>query len=195
MEASSQATGADARPEGNFFDIESYISNYDTKSNITLQRLLFLSRTVPNKDASKRGFYNLERLLKSKGDIQMYRKVFGPTNQHETTADNIDGDDDEEMMEIDNDGFDRDTAVPPAGSGSASAEIVPMDNETTTAAQSKKHCHNCFYRLTWILYFNDEKTSLTTMIFICFFYFLFIHVHLFCHFYNLHNLKPANNHR
>ena len=101
------------------FDIKSYISRYDLESNISLQRLLFVSRRTKDKDAARIGFELLEKRLKAKGNIVLYRDAFDPTIAGSSGNGDENDDDDGVRMELD--------SVMPEESGGA--PIVENDNE------------------------------------------------------------------
>lgn len=77
------ATMTTSTPPSNdpsIFDIESYISRYQTKSNITHRRLLFASHQCyinNNHKEAMKGFQLLELRLKQMGNTKLYREVFG----------------------------------------------------------------------------------------------------------------------
>lgn len=105
------------------FDINSYISRYESESNISLQRLLFLSRTTNDREASRLGFELLEKRLKAKGNINIYRDVFDPTIHRE---------DDDAGVTMDLDG------VFPEENGGA-AFIVENENEAVESGSTIHH--------------------------------------------------------
>ncbi len=113
MESSSSSSSPSA---SSYFDIETYISRYQPKSNITLQRLLYLSCITNDNEAARKGFQLLEQRLKTKGNTKMYREVFG----------NNDGDGDE-ISGMDVDYVDPEVSIPGSRATSNSAAVVEPD--------------------------------------------------------------------
>ncbi len=129
MESSSSQRSSSA------FDIETYISRYNPTSTISLQRLLFLSCTTNDKDASQKGFQLLEQRLKAKGNTKMYIDVFRPQKPQpkELEDDEIVGGGD--GMDVDNDMHMSEGG----GSGGGPAMIVDVvEPVASTSASSGK---------------------------------------------------------
>ncbi len=83
------------------FDLDSYLSRYQPLSNITLKRLLFLSRNTTDQNISKLGYKILEERLKRKGNIVLYRQLFGhndKNNNNNNQNDSMDLDENENLV-------------------------------------------------------------------------------------------------
>lgn len=140
-------------PSSSTFDIKSYISRYDLESNISLQRLLFLSRKTNDKEAARIGFELLEKKLKSKGNVTLYRDAFDPIlNNSSSSSNNGVDNDDGVTMELD--------GVMPEESGGA-ALVVENDNAVLESAADHHHdTHNIPSTMTTI---NFDKQYIQTM--------------------------------
>ena len=106
-------------------DIETYISRYQPKSNISLQRLLFLACTTKDQNASTQGFELLEQRLKQRGNTKMYRQVFFVESSTTSTLSS------EEMMMMMMDG---DASAGTTGTTTAAAEFASMNVDNGTGS-------------------------------------------------------------
>jgi len=75
-----QTTNKMPKPYSPRFDLRSYISRYDSKSETRIQRLLFLAR---NGESPKLAYSLLEQQLKQAGNVRRYQEVFGSDGDYD----------------------------------------------------------------------------------------------------------------
>lgn len=66
-----------------YFDLETYISRYDAKSETRLQRLFFIASQTSNEDMARMCLEMAESQLKAMGNTKVYREIYSMMNRQQ----------------------------------------------------------------------------------------------------------------
>ena len=75
--AQPSSTSATNPANPNLFDLETYISRYETNSETRLQRLLLVASQSKSDDAAQQAYRLADRQCRDASNVRTYRQVFG----------------------------------------------------------------------------------------------------------------------